>query len=297
MVLVQVEGFLQVARLGSVSRAAEVLHVTQPTLTARLHGLEQELGSKLFIRTRYGMRLSDAGWAYLPHAERMLAAMRSGRRAVEELASAVAGQLHLAAAPAVSTYILPSVLERFAALHPRVEVMVKTGHSEDVLRMVLNDLASVGLGRALQHPDVVAKPFHEEELVLVVRPGHRFTSRSGVSLADVGNEEVIMFDRTSSYYEITQAAFATAGVSLRGFMELDNIEAAKKMVERGLGVSLLPATAVAKEVAGGELLRVELSGGPPLRRPLVAMWRRDSGPPSGITAAFLELLHSWQPES
>jgi DNA-binding transcriptional LysR family regulator len=296
VLLVHIEGFLEVARLGSVSRAAEALFVTQPTLTARLHALEREIGDRLFVRTRHGMRLSDAGRAFQPFAERAVRALRDGRRAIEEVESASAGQLLLAAAPAVSTYILPGVLDRFVKTHPRVEVAVRTGHSEDVLQQVLRDEVQLGLGRALRHPDVELQPFYEEELVLVVAPGHAFARAGRAAMANLGAEQLIMFDRTSSYYEITQAAFLAAGVTLRGLMELDNIEAAKKMVERGLGVALLPRTAVAREVAAGALARVELTDAAPMRRSIVAMRRRDAGPPSGIVAAFLELLSKAAPE-
>jgi DNA-binding transcriptional LysR family regulator len=297
MLLVHIEGFLEVARLNSVSRAAETLYVTQPTLTARLHALERELGERLFVRARHGMRLTDAGRAFMPYAERAVRALREGRRAIEELETGHAGQLHLAAAPAVSTYILPAVLENFVAAHPRVEVAVKTGHSEDVLRMVLSDQAQVGLGRALRHPDVVLQPFYEEELVLVVAPDHPFGRQGKATMAELGSEQLIMFDRTSSYYEITHAAFLAAGVSLRGMMELDNIEAAKKMVERALGVALLPGTAVSRELAAGVLARVELSDGAPIRRSIVAMRRGDAGEPSGVVAAFLESLSSTRIEA
>jgi DNA-binding transcriptional LysR family regulator len=292
LLLVHIEGFLEVARQGSVSRAAERLFVTQPTLTARLHALEREMGDRLFVRTRHGMRLTEAGRAFRPYAERAVRALRDGRRAIEEVGSGTSGQLLLAAAPAVSTYILPAVLERFVTAHPRVEVAVRTGHSEDVLQMVLRDEAQVGLGRALRHPDVELKPFYEEELVLVAAPEHPFSRRRSVPMPELGAEQLIMFDRTSSYYEITQAAFLAAGVTLRGMMELDNIEAAKKMVERGLGVALLPSTAVVREVEAGELRVVQLADAPVMRRSIVAMRRRDAGPPAGIVAAFLDVLGS-----
>jgi DNA-binding transcriptional LysR family regulator len=226
----------------------------------------------------------------MPYAERAVLALREGRRAIDELESGSAGQLQVAAAPAVSTYILPAVLESFVAAHPRVEVAVRTGHSEDVLRMVLSDQAQIGVGRALRHPEVQLRPFYEEELVLVVAPDHPFSRQGSVTMSEVGSEQLIMFDRTSSYYEITHAAFLAAGVTLRGLMELDNIEAAKKMVERGLGVALLPRTAISRELAAGALSRVELSDGAPMRRSIVAMLRRDAGEPTGIVAAFLELL-------
>jgi DNA-binding transcriptional LysR family regulator len=290
VLLAQMQGFLEVARRGNVSRAAEAMYVSQPTLTARLHALESELGEKLFVRTRQGMRLTDAGRAFLPFAERATQAVREGREAIAELNSGSAGHLVLAAAPAVSTYVLPPLLERFAAAHPRVEVAVRTGHSEEVLQAVLKSEVQLGLGRELRHHDIELIPFYEEELGLMVAPGHHFAERRSVSMADLAGEQLILFDRTSSYYELTQASFASAGLTPRGMFELDNIEAAKKMVERRLGVALLPRTAVAVEVAAGTLRRVNISDGLPLRRRLVAMRRRDVGEPSGVVKAFIELL-------
>lgn len=290
--LVQVEGFLEVARRGSVSRAAEALFITQPTLTARLHGLERELGTPLFLRTPHGMRLTDAGRAWVPFAERALRALSDGREALGQVLNASAGHLMIAAAPAVSTYVLPELLERFVAAHPRVEVSVRTGHSENVVDLVLRDEVQLGLGRAIRRPDLELRPFHTEDLVLVCSPEHPFTKRAGVAMAEVAGQKLIMFDRTSSYYEITQAAFLSAGVSLRGLMELDSIEAAKKMVERGLGVALLPGTAVAREVDGRTLRVVKMRDAPPMQNTIVAFRRRDAGEPGGIVAAFLELLEA-----
>ena len=284
------QGFLEVARRGNVSRAAEAIYVSQPTLTARLHALESELGEKLFVRTRQGMRLTDAGRAFLPYAERATQAVKEGREAIAELNSGSAGHLVLASAPAVSTYVLPPLLERFAAAHPRVEVAVRTGHSEEVLQAVLKSEVQLGLGRELRHHDIELIPFYEEELVLMVAPGHHFADRASVSMADLAGEQLILFDRTSSYYELTQASFASAGLIPRSMFELDNIEATKKMVERRLGVALLPRTAVVIEVAAGTLRRVPISDGLPMRRRLVVMRRRDLGPPSGVVKAFVDLL-------
>ena len=222
------QGFLEVARRGNVSRAAEAIYVSQPTLTARLHALETELGEKLFVRTRQGMRLTDAGRAFLPYAERATQAVKEGREAIAELNSASAGHLVIASAPAVSTYLLPPLLERFAGAHPRVEVAVRTGHSEEVLQMVLKSEVQLGLGRDLRHHDIDLIPFYEEELGLMVAPGHHFAERRSVTMADLSGEQLILFDRTSSYYELTQASFASAGLTPRSMFELDNIEATKK---------------------------------------------------------------------
>src|SRR5213082_396913 len=288
--LVQVEGFLEVARRGSVRRAAEALFITQPTLTARLHGLERELGARLFLRTPRGMRLTEAGRAWVPFAERAMRALIEGRDALEQVMTASGGHLVIATAPAVSIYVLPELLERFVAAHPRVEVSVRTGHSEEIVALVLRDEVQLGLGRAIQHPDLELRPFHKEELVLVCAPDHPFATRRSVTMAQVTNEKLIMFDRTSSYYEITHSAFAAAGARLKRYMELDSIEAAKKMVERGLGVALLPATAVVRELEARHLSKVRVRDAPPMYNSIAAFRRRDAGRPEGVVAAFLALL-------
>jgi DNA-binding transcriptional LysR family regulator len=290
--LQQVEGFLEVARRGSVSRAAEALFITQPTLTARLHGLERELGARLFVRTPRGMRLTEAGHAWVPFAERAMRALLEGQDALDQVMSASAGHLVLASAPAVSTYVLPGILERFVAAHPRVEVSVRTEHTEELVELVLREDVQLGLGRVIHNPDLELRPFHKEVLVLVCAPDHPFAKRRSVTMADVTDEKLIMFDRTSSYYEITHAAFLSSRVKLKRFMELDSIEASKKMVERGLGVALLPATAVQREVETHHLSRVKLRDAPPMYNTIASFRRRDAGRPEGVVAAFLALLSS-----
>lgn len=111
--------------------------------------------------------------------------------------------------------------------------------------------------------------------------------RTGICGTDL---HLILFDRTSSYHELTSTLFREVGVVPRGVMELDTIDVAKKMVEQGLGVALLPYTAVAGELATGRLASVQLRDANAIRRRIVAVRRRDAGPPSGLVASFLESL-------
>jgi DNA-binding transcriptional LysR family regulator len=291
----QLEAFVEVARLGSVSRAADSLYATQPTLTARLKGLEQELDAQLFVRSQRGMRLSDAGRAFLPFAERTLDSVSSGRRLLAELARGEAGQLALGAAPAVSTYVLPRILTRFRRTHPKVSLAVRTGHSEEVLELVLREQVQIGLGRALRHPQLEAIPLYEDELVLVVDPKHAFAEEQEIGPDELLEVQLILFDRTSSYRRMTSEFFDGVGAVPRGVMELDNIDAAKKMVEQGLGVALLPHTAVTAELERGSLKAVTLAGAESPRQRIVIFRRRDAGPPSGPLQAFLNCLSDLRP--
>ena len=290
VLLSQVTTFVEVARRRSVSRAAEALFVTQPALTARLQGLERDLGAELFVRTSRGMKLTEAGEAFLPYAVRALGSLTDGRMQVNALERGGAGRLAIGAAPAVSTYVLPALLKRFALSHPRVSVSVRTGHSEEMLDLVLREQVDVGLVRALQHRDIVSTPLYEDRLILVVEPGHRFAQEGRIRLREIAGEQLILFDRTSSYHELTNALFRRAGIAPAGVMELDNIDAAKKMVEQGFGVALLPHTSVTDEVDAGRLAEVTIRDGEPVRREIVAVRRRDAGPPSGPVAAFLDMF-------
>ena len=291
--LPQIEAFLEVARRQNLSRAAEALFVSQPTLTARLQSLEATLGEQLFIRTRRGMRLTEAGDAFLPYAEHAVAALADGRERLGELRRGVAGRLVLGAPPTVSTYTLPALLARFSAAHPGVRLAVKTGTSEEILDMVLHDQVQLGIIRALANPEIETIPLYTDTLVLIAGPGHRLARSSPgrqARMADLAGEVLVLFGRSSSYLEFTTATFRQAGVLPGSVLELDNIEAAKKMVERGLGVSLVPTSTVAGELAAGTLARIELVDAAPARREIVAVRRRDAGPPAGAAALFLGML-------
>ena len=110
------------------------------------------------------------------------------------------------------------------------------------------------------------------------------------TLAEVGYEGLVLFDRASSYYTLTQGLFAQADVAPRTVMEVDNFEAAKKMLEEGLGVALLPRMAVAREVAEARLAEVRIADAGPMHRQMVAIRRSDVGRPAASSAPFLELL-------
>ena len=291
MQLAQVEGFLEVARRANLSRAAETLYITQPALTARLRSLEAEVGSPLFRRGRRGMVLTDAGRVFLPYAERALRALQEGASAIERLP--LTDELVLGAAPAISTYVLPRLLVRFESEHPAVRLSVRTGHSEEILDMVVRGDVQVGLARELHHPSLETLALYEDELVLVVEPGHPLARSRRVTLDRVRDARLILFDRTSSYYDLTNALFRPAGTLPRGVLELDHIDAAKQMVLAGLGVALLPTTAVAGELRIGALRRIELVGTPRIERRIAALRRLDDEARSPAAVAFWAQLRAF----
>jgi DNA-binding transcriptional LysR family regulator len=234
------------------------------------------------------MALTEAGRAFLPYAERAVRSLRDGASAVERLPAAEA--LVLGAAPAISTYVLPHLLLRFEAAHPDVRLSVRTGHSEQLLELAIRGDVDVALVRELHHPELETLFLYDDELVLVVEPRHPLARTHRVTIDRLRDARLILFDRTSSYYDLTNALFRPAGSFPRGVLELDHIDAAKQMVLAGLGVALLPTTAVAGELRDGSLRRVDLIGTPPIGRRIVAVRRLETDDRSSAAAAFWELL-------
>ncbi len=289
MDLGQLEAFVQVSNHRSFSRAAEALFLTQPSVTARIQALERDLGERLFERSGRGVRLTEVGACFFPHAERVLQALNSGRDAIDSLRNLQSGSLILASATTVSAYLLPGILKKFRERFPRVEVSVRTGRSEQVLVMLLADDAQVGLVRAVYHQDVETRGLIEDELVLVSNAEHQVADDGPVSIDQLGAHPFIFFDRNSSYYSLAQGLFRQHGIVPRTQMELDSMEATKMMVEEGLGLALLPRIAIERELEIGVLREIEISG---MQNPTrqIALINRRHRPLGPVAQAFVEIV-------
>ena len=285
----QLEALVQVAAHRSFSRAAEALGLTQPSVTARIQALERDLGETLFERNGRGVRLTEVGASFLPHAQRVLRALQDGRDVVQSLRKLEIGTLRLGAAPTVSTYVLPELLKEFCARYPGIDVSVRTEYSEEIVQMVLADEVQVGLERTITHPEVVTVPLYRDEVVLVTSPQHAFAQRGAATIAEVGQQPLIMFNRGSGYYTLVHNALRQAGVLASPTMELDNMEATKKMVEEGLGIAILPKMAVEREVQRGELRQIRVEEMTMPEREIALIYRRRR-PLSRAAQAFVRLL-------
>ena len=285
----QIEAFVQVAAHRSFSRAAEVLQLTQPSITARIQSLEREVSEELFERGGRGVRLTDAGLAFLPYAERILQTLQEARDAVDEVRNVQLGSLRLGSALTISTYVLPKILHTFRERYSGLEVVIRTGRSEQVLSMLLSDEVQVGLVRSLTHPDVETVHLYDDEIVLVAYPSHNFAERRRTTVEEAASQPIILFDRGSSYYGLIHNFFRQAGVVPNVSMELDSLEATKRMVEEGLGIALLPLVTIQRELEAGELVRVDLVDAAPIKRPISLIYRRHRKRPRTVQA-FIDTL-------
>ncbi|MGH7335508.1 MAG: LysR family transcriptional regulator [Candidatus Rokuibacteriota bacterium] len=284
------KAFLAVQTFGGFRRAAEALRLTQPAISARIRALEGSLGVALFERGQ-GLALSAAGRALRPHAEQLLRAVALARQAVHDLRPTAGGAIQIAAALSICTYLLPDVLKRFHTAHPRVTITVRSGHSKEVLEMVLRGEAELGLARSLQHPAVETLSLRDDPLILVSTPAAWSRRAHGLRLQELADQPLIFFDRGSSDWSLTHGLFRTAGLVPNVVMEVETIETAKRMVERGLGLAFLPHLAVAREIRQRNLLALDLVDIEPLRRSLDVIHPRQR-PLSTEARALLQVFRA-----
>jgi DNA-binding transcriptional LysR family regulator len=286
------ESFARVAALGSLTRAAEELHLTQPALTRQIAALEKQLGVVLLARLPRGVALTPAGEALEQHALRLLRMADEAAADVREVAAGRSGRLVVGASSTAATYVLPPLLARFRRDHPGVELSVLTGGSSRVCEMVRGGEAHVGVvtapadGRALR--SIV---LGELETVVVLHPKHPLAGAEWPEIAPEALAEapLILMQSGTNLRARVDEILAAAGVSARVDMELDSVEAIKQMVAAGLGLSLIPAVAVRREVAAGELVARPLAGVDHSGRHLCCVVPTDREPRPPLSQ-FLEVL-------
>ena len=172
MEIPQLEAFLEAAERGSFRRAADALFLSQPSISARVQALEDDVGVTLFDRTARGVRLTEMGRTFLPFALRSMETLRRGREVIESVRQASAGILNMATARVIGTYVLPNILQEFQKQYPEANLHIKVGGSADVLQMVVDEEVQLGLARFMHHPDVDALHLYDEQAVLVTHPEH-----------------------------------------------------------------------------------------------------------------------------
>ncbi|PPF17302.1 MULTISPECIES: LysR family transcriptional regulator [unclassified Rathayibacter] len=243
--LEQLIGFVEVARLGSFTRAAEELHLAQPSLSRRIAALEQDLGSELFHRARSGSTLTPAGELLLPLARRMLADAGSVRRELAELAGLERGRVRFGATPTLCISLVAEVLHAFHSAHPAVELHLAEDGSRSLFDRLARgelDLALVTTSTAAAPGAFTVTPLLVEELVVVSSAAEPPLAATGaLDLAAVARLPQIVFNSSYDLRRTTDAAFAAAGLEPDVVLEGAEMDAVLRFAERGLGVAVVPA--------------------------------------------------------
>ena len=286
----RVQVFRAVAELLSFRRAAERLHISQPSVSQHVQLLEEELGLRLLDRGASGIRLTPAGEVLLRFAGQ---SSRLSQQAIAQLAAlegTAGGALKLAASTTVAQYVLPRILNPFLKQNPRVELSVKSGNTSQVTGWVAEGEADLGL---IEGPptrrEVLAEHFLDDRIELIVPRNHPWARAAAqpVALAALTSVPMLTREEGSGTRRVIEDALSSAGLrpaQLQILMELDSTEAIISGVEAGLGIGFVSELAIQKELRLRTLARVPVAG-LEIRRAFSLI--RQAGPlAAGPAAAF-----------
>jgi LysR family carnitine catabolism transcriptional activator len=282
MELRQLEYVLGVIDHGGFTRAAEALHVAQPTLSQGIRTLEQELGVQLFDRVGRGVRLSAAGRAFEPGARRSLAEASVARQAATEVLALRAGELTAIALPTLVVEPLVRWVGAFRRAYPGVTVHVHHAEEADQVPDAVRDgRADVGLAELDGLPPGLSVEIElEQDLVAIAPPGSSLGEQ--IPLSRLASQPLVLTPRGTSTRRIVEAAFGRLGREPRVAVEVDQREAILPLVLAGAGAAVVPRRIAEQARAAGAVVA---GTRPPLRR-RVGLIRR-SGHPGPVVAAFV----------
>lgn len=261
----QLNTFHTVARLGSVSQAADELHLTQSAVSIQIGALEAATGAQLVLRTGRGVRLTEAGELLLSYATRLLALWHEASDGIDTFLGAFSGTLRIGAV-ATAEYWLPALLVRFAADHPRVKVKLHSGNRDEIVRCLAAeevDLAVMGVP-----PDelkVAATGFARNPMGFVAAPNHPLASHPSLTMAELSEAHLLVRERGSGSRTTVTRLFKEAGLHLQIGSELSSNEAIKQMCIAGFGPAYLSIQTCTLEMNAGLLQLLPLANNPILR--------------------------------
>jgi DNA-binding transcriptional LysR family regulator len=286
------EVFCKIVELRSFSRAAEAVHLTQPTVSGHIKALETELELRLFDRAGRTVTPTRAGELLHSYARRLLALRDETLQAINEHKGGLKGHLTVGGSSIPGAYILPPLVAAFKRAHPDVTMTLHVIDSREIVRGVIEGIYEVGMvGARFEEGRVHYKPFTHDELVLAVPAGHPWAGRATVRLSELAGQSFIMRERGSGTRKVMERALGDHDVdpgSLRVVLEVTGNEAVRQALRAGAGIAVISRRAIEDDIRCKTVTALRIHGVKLLRDFFLVTHRNQSRSPLGN--AFLSFL-------
>jgi LysR family transcriptional regulator, transcriptional activator of the cysJI operon len=255
--------FCDLIETGSFSKAAALNFISQSAVSQQMKALEGRFGQQLLERTaRKGVALTEAGRLFYAECKEIVDRFRALEERMRDQTRAIAGAVRVATVYSLGLHDLPPYVKAFMRAHPQVKVHIEYNRTDRVHEACLNNSIDFGIvALPLRRPNIAVIPLREDKLAAVCAPDHPLAGRRRVSLKKLAGEDFIAFEPDIPTRKTIDRILRTHGVAVNIVMEFDNIETIKRSVEVGIGLSILPETAVVSEVRGGSLVALEFTEG------------------------------------
>ena len=273
MELNQLRTFNLVATEHSFSKAAQILHLTQPAVTQQIKNLEMEMGEALFERLGRSLVLTPAGEALLTLAQPLLNLADQALETVRQFTKE-RGRLTIGAGTTNTIYRLPNLLQLYHRDCPQVELRIRNGDSELITELVYENAVDLGLITTVNNnfPSIIrATPLFKDGIWLVAPPDYP----ASLNPTELAGESLILYRAGSGFRRYLEDQFCSCRFTPKVTMELESIEAIIRLVRCGLGLAFLPEVAVKEEITNGVLKAVKVEEWPELYRQTHLILRQD----------------------
>jgi DNA-binding transcriptional LysR family regulator len=267
--------FCDLAETESFTKAAQINNVTQSAVSQQISSLERQFKSLLIERSKKKFRLTREGQILYEYSKQMIQTYDSLHNRLQEIKDIISGTIRVATIYSIGLHDLPPYLKKFLKLFPTVNVHVEYSRANQVYEDVLGNVVDLGL---VAYPSRDSKleviSFRKDILVLICHPQHPLAKFKSVKLAQLAGQKFIGFEPDIPTRKAIDKILRDQDVDVETVMEFDNIETVKRAVEIEAGISIVPQTTVAQEVAKQTLVEIKIEGHE-LYRPLAAIYKKN----------------------
>ena len=280
--------------MGSFSKAAEKLLISQPAVSIQVRELEESMGSPLLHRLRRGLQLTDTGEAVYSYTQRIFSLAAEMQSAVQDIQGLSAGKLTIGSSTTPGEYILPWAIGTFRQKYTGVEVSLSISNTQTVVERIHNRELDMGMaGAVVNLKGLKSFTYVSDEIVFIAAPDHPLASKGKVELDELNGNDIILREQGSATRRTAEEGISQHGLSLKVVMDLGSNEAVKRAVAAGLGLGMISRLAVTPDTIAGFIKVIDVNGWE-CRRPLTVFYREDRHLPSA-QLAFLNFLRQEKP--
>ncbi|MCM2251156.1 MAG: LysR substrate-binding domain-containing protein [Ramlibacter sp.] len=285
----QLRALVTVADTGNVTRASAILHLVQPAVTRQLKLLEEDVGTPLFQRSRQGMALTDAGRALVEHARRILDEVARARAEIRASTGELSGLVTIGLLPSTAALLSSELVACVAKEHPGVRLRLTVAYAGHLQRwMEAGEIDATLLYDPKPSPGIQVKPLLSETLCVVGPASAGLNPRKPMAMKKLASRKVVLPSAPHGLRTLIEEAAVQAGVQLDVVLETNDLGVQKQLVTDGVGYTILPATAVAADVASGLLSTTPLKN-PTVDRKIV-LAAPAARPPTAATRVVMDAL-------
>jgi DNA-binding transcriptional LysR family regulator len=252
--------FNEVARLRSIRKAADRLHVAPSAVSRQIAQLERELDAILFERSKLGVQLTPAGEVLARQSHRVFRDLDRARAGIDDLRGLSRGEVSVWVIEGLVSGLLPDILGNFHHRHPGVSFKIQTASTDRIIEALLEDEADIGITfNASPRPEIEVIAEHIEPISCLVAPTHEFSNRDKLSLDDICSQALALPEHSFGLRQVFERAIAKRQLNPKVFVTTNSLELTKTLAATGMVIAFMPALTVISELASGGLRAIPIS--------------------------------------